>query len=80
MLILTRKIGESVVIGNTITVKIIGIEGGQVKLGFDAPSDVTIYRQELIEAISNYNAQAAQETDPSLLDALHKKLDKGTQA
>lgn len=80
MLILTRKIGDSVVIGDSITVKIIGIEGGQVKLGFDAPSSVSIYRQELLEAVSTQNTEAAKAADLALLDALHQKLGKGSGA
>jgi carbon storage regulator len=47
MLVLTRKIGEKVVIGNGITVTVVRSEGGRVRLGIDAPGDVRILRGEL---------------------------------
>lgn len=50
MLILTRKIGEIVRIGDDVTVRVLGVRGGQVSLGFSAPSDVRIFREEVLEA------------------------------
>jgi len=47
MLVLTRKPGEKVVIGNNITVTILAIEGGRVRVGIDAPDDIRILRGEL---------------------------------
>lgn len=52
MLIITRKVGESVVIGNEIRVKVLDLTQGSVRLGFDAPSDVSIYRDEIHEEIA----------------------------
>ena len=49
MLILSRRIGEIVHVGPDITVRVLGIQNGQVKLGFDAPADVNIVRSELID-------------------------------
>ena len=48
MLVLTRRNGESVHIGDAITVKVLAISGNQVKLGFSAPGDVAIRREELL--------------------------------
>ena len=48
MLILTRRVGEAVVIGNNITVRVLGIKGGQVRIGFDVPKEVEVLRTELI--------------------------------
>jgi carbon storage regulator len=48
MLILTRKIGETINIGTRIKVTIIGVQGKQVRLSFDAPDDVIIMREELV--------------------------------
>ena len=59
MLILTRKIGESVTIGNDIKVKIISVDQNQVKLGFEAPSDIPIFREELIAKVKNMNLEAS---------------------
>jgi len=58
MLYITRKIGESVVIENEITVKIIDITGKTVKLGFESPDDATILRQELHDKIQAENLKA----------------------
>lgn len=51
MLILTRRIGESLKIGAHITVTVLGVKGGQVRLGVDAPKDVAVHRQEIYERI-----------------------------
>ena len=76
VLILTRKVGESIMIGDSIKVKVIALDGGQIKLGFDAPNDVAIYRQELLDAVSQHNTEAAKQADVNLLGSLHKKLGK----
>jgi carbon storage regulator len=60
MLILSRKIDESIVIGENIEVSIVDIKGDQVKLGIKAPKDVKVYRQEVFTAIQNENKAAAQ--------------------
>ncbi|MBM4244058.1 MAG: carbon storage regulator [Deltaproteobacteria bacterium] len=48
MLILTRKIGEMIRIGDEVTVRVLGVRGGQVSLGFTAPNDVRILREEVV--------------------------------
>jgi len=47
MLVLTRKIGEQIRIGDTVTVRVLEVRGSQVRLGVDAPADVRIYREEI---------------------------------
>lgn len=49
MLVLTRKTGQSVVIGDGITVVVLGVNGGQVRLGFEAPKKTNIVRSELLK-------------------------------
>lgn len=49
MLILTRKPGESLIIGDDITINILGVQGNQVRIGIDAPKEVKIMRTELLE-------------------------------
>lgn len=48
MLILTRRVGEAVHIGNNITLRVLGVKGGQVRIGFDVPKEVNIIRTELL--------------------------------
>ena len=58
MLILTRKVGESINIGTTIKVTIINIDGGQVRVGIDAPKDVIVHREEVYNRIIAENKAA----------------------
>jgi carbon storage regulator CsrA len=77
MLILSRKEGESIVIGDNITVKIVSAEKGIVKIGIDAPRDVTILRSELVEAVESANKEASEQTtDDNILKDLFAKLNK----
>ncbi|MCY8231413.1 carbon storage regulator CsrA [Priestia endophytica] len=59
MLVLTRKIGESIRIGEDIELKIVDIDGEQIKLGINAPKHIEVHRQEVYEAIQMENEQAA---------------------
>jgi len=52
MLVLTRKHGEEIVIGDDIKIKVVLIKGDRVRIGIDAPKEVTIYRQEVADAIA----------------------------
>lgn len=76
MLILSRKADESIVIGDNITIKIVSIEKGVVKLGIDAPSDVSILRSELVAAVEQSNKEASIEVDESLLNSFYNKFKK----
>jgi len=58
MLILSRKLGESIVIDGRITVKVVRVEGDVVKLGIEAPTTVPVHRQEVYEEIQRSNQQA----------------------
>jgi carbon storage regulator len=60
MLVLSRKIGESVIIQNNIKITVLEISGNQIKLGFEAPDDVPIYRQEVYERIVSENKSAVE--------------------
>ncbi len=72
MLVLTRKVGQKIIINNNIEVSVLETRGDTVKLGINAPREVTIYREEIFEEIKKTNQQS-QETTQSL------DLDQATQ-
>lgn len=51
MLILTRRVGETVMIGNEVTVTVLGVKGNQVRIGVNAPKNVAVHREEIYERI-----------------------------
>jgi carbon storage regulator len=57
MLILTRRVGETVMIGNDVTVTVLGVKGNQVRIGVNAPRDVAVHREEIYERIKRENEQ-----------------------
>jgi carbon storage regulator len=59
MLVLTRKLGESITIGEHIRVTVIALKGNQVKLGIEAPADTKVHREEIYTRIIEENRQAA---------------------
>ncbi|MDR3630062.1 MAG: carbon storage regulator CsrA [Desulfocapsaceae bacterium] len=73
MLVLTRKAGDGIVIGDDIVIKIIEIKGGGIRVGIEAPSDKKIYRQEVYDRISRQNREALQ-WNMTDLDALSDNL------
>ena len=76
MLILQRKAGESLVIGDDITVRVISVDGTRVRLAIDAPGNIPILRSELIVATAANRDSAREETAPTeLLDLLGGVLD-----
>lgn len=58
MLVLSRKLNETIVIGDNVRVTLLGIEGDKIKIGIDAPRDVKVFREELLEATKSTNVQA----------------------
>jgi carbon storage regulator len=75
MLVLTRKLGESIRIGDNIIVKVVDLDSRHVKLGIDAPKSVSVNREEIYERIQNENKAAATLKDQgvkNIADALRK--------
>jgi len=75
MLVLTRKLGESIAIDDHIKIVVVQIKGKQVRLGIKAPKETKIHREEVYEAIQQQNTEAAQ-SDFSSLSDLGKELNK----
>jgi carbon storage regulator len=56
MLILTRRVGESLIIGDNITITVLGVKGNQTRLGVNAPRDVSVHREEILNKIQSDKA------------------------
>jgi carbon storage regulator len=69
MLILTRKLGEKITIGNDVVIRVIEIKGSQIKLGIEAPKHIEVHREEIYERIKKENWLAAQIKSTDLVDA-----------
>ncbi len=70
MLVLTRKQGEKIRIGNDIVITVVGINDNQVKIGIEAPSDVKILREEIYSKVKEHTVQATK------MSKIHLDLDK----
>ncbi len=60
MLVLSRQRDESIIIGDNIVITVVDVRGDKVRLGIDAPREVSVHRREIYEAIQRENRQAAQ--------------------
>lgn len=69
MLVLTRKAEEKIKIGDNVVISILGVEGGVVKIGIDAPRDVSIFRMEVLEQIKKENIEAASKDIATITEA-----------
>lgn len=76
MLVLSRKIGESIVIGENIHLTVLDSQNGEVKLGITAPKEIAILRKEICDEIKQQNLESAQ-SDPKSLGDLLKKMKEG---
>jgi len=69
MLILTRRVGETLMIGDDISVTVLGVKGNQVRIGVDAPKEVAVHREEIFQRIkSEQGGSADSQTDSSKAD------------
>ena len=65
MLILTRRVGETLMVGDKVTVTVLGVKGNQVRLGVNAPKDVAVHREEIYNRIQHEDGQAHHAGKPS---------------
>jgi carbon storage regulator len=73
MLALSRKKGDSIIIGDNIEVVVLGISGEQVKLGIVAPKNITVHRKEIYELIQKENISASKSSVRKLAELMGKK-------
>lgn len=81
MLVLTRRLGESINIGDNIKITVVDIDGKQVKIGIEAPRDISIFREEVYERIKQENLRAASASAEDLKKAakIFKKSPKDNE-
>ena len=79
MLVLSRRVGERVVVGDDVTITVLEVRGDVVRIGIDAPRSVAVHRAELLEELESVNREAASPSDDavaSLSRALRSRPDK----
>lgn len=73
MLVLTRRTGESIVIGNDVVVTILEVRGDQIRVGIDAPRSVQVHREEVFKQVAEENAKAVRAVGDTR-DLLRRRL------
>jgi len=76
MLVLSRRVGESVVVGDDVTITVLDVRGDVIRIGIDAPRSVSVHRAELLQELADSNqgsASPSQDAVASLTEALRRR-------
>ena len=73
MLILTRRAGETVMVGSDITITVLGVKGNQVRIGINAPKDVAVHREEIYERIQSEKSAKEGDRKSTRLNSSHSQ-------
>ncbi len=78
MLILTRRVGETLMIGDDVTVTVLGVKGNQVRIGINAPKEISVHREEIYERIKREQETQSGDAQPveQSLNGLYQKPDQ----
>jgi carbon storage regulator CsrA len=76
VLVLSRKIEESIIIGDNIKIKIVGFDRGLVKLGIEAPKEISILREELLDEVKRSNIEASKQDSSESIGLLSRLFEK----
>lgn len=79
MLILTRRVGETVMIGDDVTITVLGVKGNQVRVGINAPKHVAVHREEIYERIKREQQGGGSESEGGSSDDSDKAPEKSAQ-
>ena len=81
MLILTRRAGETLMIGDDVSITVLGVKGNQVRIGVNAPKNISVHREEIYQRIQREKSQqTGSHTDEEFEDNIGNKMPVGTQS
>lgn len=79
MLILTRRVGETLMIGDQVTVTVLGVKGNQVRMGINAPKDLAVHREEIFQRLQGKEAAAVTGDAPASTDPVGENGEKNAR-